>query len=396
MKFHFCDIEPLPGVNRADWLNWRWQLKNSLKSQADFAALFELTGDETKGFEARAQFQIRSTPYYASLASRTNVLDPIRKMILPHASELSADGQQVKDPLGENAHSPLERIVHRYPDRVLFLVTDFCSVYCRYCLRKHFTGQEQSFIGQSGYLKAIDYIKKSPGIREVILSGGDPLTLSHDRLERLLSDLRAIEHIEIIRIGSRMPVVCPMRITADLAKLLRKFSPVYFMTHFNHPAEITKTSAEAIGLLVDHGIPVYNQMVLLKGVNNHPAFVQALSRRLLYLRAKPYYMFQCDPSEGTEHFRISVEESLQIQRELWGRLSGLAMPNLSLDVPGGGGKVGLVPDLLVSQVDGARHYRGWDGVEGVYKNPVGPSELPADLANYLYEWDELKNQRYGK
>lgn len=406
MKFHFREVEPWAVADAkgaqdvhnamADWKNWRWQLKNSLKSQADFAKLFELTPDEVKGFEARAQFQIRSTPYYASLASRTNVNDPVRKMILPHASELSPDGQQVKDPLGENAHSPLERIVHRYPDRVLFLVTDFCSVYCRYCLRKHFTGQEQSFIGQSDYLKAIEYIKKSPGVREVILSGGDPLTLSHDRLERLLTDLRAIEHVEIIRVGSRMPVVCPMRITVDLAKLLRKFAPVYFMTHFNHPAELTKASAEAIGLLVDHGIPVFNQMVLLKGVNNHPAIVQALSRRLLYLRAKPYYMFQCDPSEGTEHFRISVEESMQIQRELWGRLSGLAMPNLSLDIPHGGGKVGITPEFMMSQTDGVRHYRGWDGVEGDYKNPSGAPELPADLENYLYEWNELKDQRYGK
>jgi lysine 2,3-aminomutase len=263
-------------------------------------------------------------------------------------------------------------------------------------LRKHFTGQEQSFIGNQDYATAIEYIKKNVGIREVILSGGDPLTLSEDRIERLLSDLRAIDHIEIIRIGSRMPVVNPMRITEDLAKLLRKFSPVYFMTHFNHPAELTRNSAEAIGRLVDHGLPVFNQMVLLRGINNHPAIVQALSRRLLFLRAKPYYMFQCDPSEGTEHFRISVEESLEIQKEMWGRLSGLAMPNLSLDIPGGGGKVGLVPDFESLREIGVRHYKGWDGIEGTYRNPVNTAQdLPA-IENYVDEWNQIKNQNYGK
>jgi lysine 2,3-aminomutase len=395
MKFHFREIEPWPNAG-SDWTNWRWQMKNSLKEQADFSALFNLSEDEVRGFSARSQFQVRSTPYYASLASRTNGADPIRKMILPHALELSVDGQQVSDPLGENAHSPVQRIVHRYPDRVLFLVTDFCSVYCRYCLRKHFTGQEQSFIGQSDYLKAIEYIRSNPGVREVILSGGDPLTLSEDRLERLLTDIRSVDHVEIIRVGSRMPVVCPMRITSDLAKLLRRFAPVYFMTHFNHPAELTKSSAEAIATLVDHGVPVFNQMVLLRGVNNHPAIVQALSRRLLYLRAKPYYVFQCDPSRGTEHFRTSVEESMQIQRELWGRLSGLAMPNLSLDIPGGGGKVGLVPDYETSCDANVRHYRGWDGIEGSYRDPVSKSDAPSDLASYLEEWRELKDQRYGK
>jgi lysine 2,3-aminomutase len=395
MKLYFREIEPWPDAG-LEWGHWRWQMKNSLKDQADFSKLFDLSSQELKGFEARKQFQIRSTPYYASLASRTDLHDPIRKMVLPHADELNGDGQQVRDPLGENAHSPVERLIHRYPDRVLFLVTDFCSVYCRYCLRKHFTGHEQSFIGQNDYLKAIEYIKKSPGVREVILSGGDPLTLSEERLERLLGDLRAIEHVEIIRIGSRMPVVCPMRITPDLAKLLRKFAPVYFMTHFNHPSELTKSSAEAIATLVDHGIPVFNQMVLLKGINNHPAIVQALSRRLLYLRAKPYYMFQCDPSEGTEHFRISVEESLAIQKEMWGRLSGLAMPNLSLDIPGGGGKVGLVPEFETSRDSGVRHYRGWDGVEGVYKNPVGVLEPPHVAEEYLAEWNGIKNQTYGQ
>lgn len=396
MKFEFREIEPWPGVG-PEWSDWRWQLRNSLKSKSEFASLFELTADESAGFDGKdSLFQIRSTPYYAALADRTQPADPIRRMMIPQRKELRRDGQQMPDPLGEKAHSPLERLVHRYPDRVLFLVTDFCSVYCRFCLRKHFTGQEQAFIGSRDYEAALDYFRRGKGIREVILSGGDPLTLSDEKLERLLGDLRQIEHIEIIRIGSRMPVVCPMRMTPDLVKILRRHAPVFLMTHFNHPAELTRPAAEALERTVDTGVPVFNQMVLLRGINNHAAVVQALSRRLLYLRVKPYYMFQCDPSEGTDHFRTAVDESLAIQRELWGRLSGLAMPNLSLDIPGGGGKVGLVPEFEKEVVSGARIYKGWDGFIGEYRDPEVASELPCDLENYISEWELLKSQPYGK
>ena len=210
------------------------------------------------------------------------------------------------DPLGEEQHSPLNRLVHRYPDRVLFLVTDQCSLYCRYCLRKHFTGNDTAFIGSDEYEAALNYLRAAPGVREVILSGGDPLTLSDGRLEKLFSDLRAIEHIEIIRVASRMPVVCPMRITEGLVGLMRLHKPIYFMTHFNHPRELTFEAAQALERLVDHGVPVFNQMVMLNGINNHSAIVQALARRLVYLRVKPYYIFQCDPSQGSEHFRTPV------------------------------------------------------------------------------------------
>lgn len=392
MKFDFRKVEAFPGVASEDWRSWAWQFRNGLSSEAEFARHFELSSEEREAFRRNPGFQVRSTPYYAALADRVNVNDPIRRMILPHADELSPAGQQVSDPLGERKHSPRERLIHRYPDRVLFLVTDQCSLYCRYCLRKHFTGHDQAFVGSREYEAALEYLRGAHGVREVILSGGDPLTLGDSRLERVLSDLRAIEHIEIIRVGSRMPVVCPMRVTEEVAKLLRKFKPVYFMTHFNHPRELSADAAEALERLVDHGVPVFNQMVLLNGINNHEAIVQALSRRLLYLRVKPYYMFQCDPSEGSEHFRTSVDESMRIQRELWGRLSGLAMPNLSLDIPGGGGKVGLVPDFSSEQ----NEYEGWDGVRGKYLPPQSPSLAPHDLEVYLDEWHGLKNQPYGK
>lgn len=396
MKFHFKKTESFPGVSSLEWNSWTWQFKNGLSRGEEFARYFQLNEKERLAFDGDPAFQVRSTPYYTALADRQNMHDPIRKMILPTLTELESGGQQISDPLGELRHSPRERLIHRYPDRVLFLVTDQCSLYCRYCLRKHFTGQDQAFVGSKDYEAALVYLRGAPGVREVILSGGDPMTLSDGRLERVLTDLRAIEHLEIIRIGTRMPVVCPMRMTDSTIALLRKFKPVYVMTHFNHPRELSFEAAEVLEKMVDHGIPVFNQMVLLNGINNHAALVQALSRRLVYLRVKPYYMFQCDPSKGSEHFRTSVDESVAIQRELWGRLSGLAMPNLSLDIPGGGGKVSLVPDFEVSRNSEQREYRGWDGELGQYKSP-SPAQhlLPTDLSDYLAEWEELKAQPYG-
>lgn len=395
MKFNFQPIEPFPGVDPSDWGSWSWQFRHGLTSLEHFSKYFQLTDEEQEAFTKNPGFQIRSTPYYAMLADRESFHDPVRRMIVPHASELRRDGQQVFDPLGERKHSPLDRLIHRYPDRVLFLVTDQCSLYCRYCLRKHFTGHDQAFVGSKDYEAALNYLRTAYGVREVILSGGDPLTLGDSRLEKVLGDLRSIDHIEIIRIGSRMPVVCPMRITEDLVKILRKHKPVYFMTHFNHPREISGDAAEALERLVDNGVPVFNQMVLLNGINNSAAIVQALSRRLLFLRVKPYYIFQCDPSEGSEHFRTSVEDSLAIQRELWGRLSGLAMPNLSLDIPGGGGKVGMVPNFEIDRSENQITYKGWDGLRGVYLAPITSIQKPPNQKVYEEEWAQITGQRYG-
>ena len=389
----FESVKNVNGVSAEDWGSWGWQLRHSLKTRQDFSKSFSLFPAEEKAFAEGAElFNIRTTPYYASLVGHDE-LDPLRRILMPTSNELLPGAQAFFDPLAEKKNSPVQRIIHRYPDRVLFLVTDICSVYCRYCTRKHFTGQDQAFIKKDEYSEALDYIKSHPGIREVILSGGDPLTLADNQLEKVLSDLRDIEHVEIIRIGTRMPVVCPMRVDEKMAKMIRKYAPVFLMTHFNHPREITKEAATALGHFVDNGVPVMNQMVLLNGVNNHPAIVQALSRRLLFLRVKPYYMFQCDPSEGTDHLRTSVEDSLEIQKELWGNLSGLAMPNLSLDIPDGGGKAGLVPDFQVSESAGVRGYVGWDGVEAQYKNPAVATLKPLDAFLYEQEWAQLKNAK---
>lgn len=390
----FSNVVPDQNVSDSDWNSWQWQLRNSLKTLQHFQTRFQLYPSEVQAFEKGAElFNIRTTPYYAALIGPEEN-DPLRRILMPTSKELLPGTQSYLDPLAEKRNNPAPRIIHRYPDRVLFLVTDICSVYCRYCTRKHFTGQDQAFIKNSEYQAALDYIKSHTGIREVILSGGDPLTLSDSQLEKVLTDLREIEHIEIIRIGTRIPVVCPMRITENLAKIIRKSAPVFLMTHFNHPRELTAEAAIAIATFVDNGIPVMNQMVLLNGVNNHPAIVQALSRRLLFLRAKPYYMFQCDPSEGTDHLRTTIEDSMSIQRELWGNLSGLAMPNLSLDIPDGGGKAGLVPNFEISHSNLVRTYSGWDGVQAEYRNP-DPNQIlkPIDAHLYLSEWNALKNAK---
>lgn len=387
MKPQFFQSRRPEDVSPGDWTNWVWQLRNAMQTKDDFSRVFELSPDEIRGFDgAGSLFQIRSTPYYGSLASPTNPLDPIRMILMPSSRELSSGFQQMLDPLGERRNNPAPRIIHRYPDRALFLVTDTCSVYCRYCTRKHFTASDQAFVKSSDYDQALAYIRKTSGLKEVILSGGDPLTLSDTLLERVLRDLRSIDHVELIRIGSRMPVVCPMRVTPELAAMVRKYHPVYLMTHFNHPREVTREAAEALTLMVDHGVPVFNQLVLLNGVNNHPAIVNALSRRLLYLRVKPYYMFQCDPSEGTDHLRTSIEDSLEIQRALWGRVSGLAMPNFSIDIPQGGGKAAMVPDFQIERVGNRRTFLGWDGIRADYISPESTAiRKPIDAEEYLTE-----------
>lgn len=395
MKFQFSPSKPSPNVDPKDWSSWKWQLRKSPKSLLELSQYLPVSKSESAGLlKSQEIFAFRVTPYYLSLIDSADQEDPIRRIALPRQEELELGQQAFFDPLGERKNSPASRIVHRYSDRVLFLITDFCSVYCRYCTRKHFTGQEQVFPGQVEYQQALDYIRSHPGICEVILSGGDPLTLSNAQLEKVLSDLRQIEHIEIVRIGSRMPVVCPMRVDEELVCILKKYKPVYLMTHFNHPRELTEEAVTALNLISDSGTPIMNQMVLLNGVNNHVAIVQALCRRLLYLRVKPYYLFQCDPSQGTDYLRTPVEQGEQIMKEMWGHLSGLAMPTFSLDIPNGGGKTTLVPNFEVDRKLGQRSYKGWDGVECAYINPAESQVmLPSDFKKYLPEWDQIKRSK---
>jgi len=350
--------------------SWQEQLKHSLKSLSDFEKRIKLTQLEIEAFhEGSELFNIQVTPYYFSLIDQKNPEDPIRKMIMPHKDELTYLENSQEDPLGENNNRPEKRIIHRYADRVLFLVTDMCGIYCRYCTRKHFTGNNQVLPKKSEYELALDYIKSQPSIKEVILSGGDPLTLSNSRLDKILSDIEKIEHVELIRIGSRMPAACPMRLDDDLLMILKRDKPVYLMSHFNHPQELSSYCLSKLKMFTTSGVPILNQMVLLNGINNHEAIVYNLSRKLLSVRAYPYYMFQCDPSPGTEHLKTSIKESLDIQKKLWGKCSGLAMPTFSVDIPSGGGKAYLTPNFIESKNDEEVNFKGFDGVKATYINP---------------------------
>jgi len=393
--FQFRSTGPIGDASPIEWEDWRWQFRRAFRSLVDFQSYFALSPSEIQGFTgADSIFRVQSTPYYTSLASPSDLQDPIRQMILPRGEELSAGAQALFDPLGENKPSNRAgaRLVHRYSDRVLFLLTDLCSVYCRYCTRKHFTANDHVLCSGTELEEAVRYVSARPGIREVIFSGGDPLTVSSGRLETYLKAFYDIPHVELIRIGTRMPVVCPMRIDDELIALFKKYKPVYLMTHFNHPDEITKESARALEDLVDGGVPVFNQMVLLSGVNNHPALVQALSRRLLYLRVKPYYMFQADPSQGTDHLRNSIEDSLGIQKDLWGHISGLMMPTYIIDIPNGGGKAAMVPDFEEKGSEAPlHHFKGWDGVRADYISPKTVRQ--PQLGAYGEEWRRLKEAK---
>ncbi|MBC6415132.1 MAG: KamA family radical SAM protein [Bdellovibrionales bacterium] len=381
MSFCFKPLGRPKSIDKTDWKNWKWQLKQLKNSFQE---------------EKKTLFLAGTTPYYLRLIHRFKESN-LHQIVKPTKYENLPGLQSFKDPLGEEKYSSTPNLIHRYPDRVLFLITDTCGVYCRFCTRKRYTGKQKAFVSKINYKMSLDYIKKNEGIREVILSGGDPLTLSNSLLEKILKDLRVIRHVEIIRIASRMPVVCPMRFTPQLIKILQKYNPVFLMLHFNHPDEITKEVADTLKFIADSGILMFNQTVILNGINNHPAILQALLRRLLYLRVKPYYLFQCDPSEGSDHFRTSIKDSIEIQKELWGRLSGLSLPNLSLDIPEGGGKAVVVPNYLEKIEGNNWTYKGWDGVVNTYKNPRNQSiKKPKNKSFYKKEWFKIKKQKYGR
>ena len=396
MAFSFPSVTNPESIDEKDWNNWKWQLRH-LALNPPFLSEPQRNMLNNNTFKSSSPlFMSGTTPYYFKLLE-TFPENNLREIVFPSKKETRPGLQSMKDPLGEEDHSPTPNLIHRYPDRVIFLVTDTCGIYCRFCTRKRYTGKKQAFISKKVYKDSLDYIKKNQGIKEVILSGGDPLTLSDSLLDSILSDLRNIPHIEILRIGTRMPVVCPMRLTPKLISIFKKHNPLFLMTHFNHPDEITKESADSLNQVANAGVLMFNQTVLLNGINNTAPLLQALFRRLLYLRVKPYYLFQCDPSQGTDHFRNSIQDSKEIQRELWGRLSGLSLPALSVDIPEGGGKVPIVPNFLQKKEQEAWTYKGWDGKVQAYKNPQ--KELikkPKITKSYQEEWNQIKKQSYGK
>lgn len=394
----FKDFTPASRLSQFidwNWFDWKSQIKHGLKTKSMFSEVFNLSYEEEKGFaEGSSIFNIQSTPYYTSLADPENPSDPIRRMILPRGEETLNLAMTQNDPLGENKHRPCERLIHRYADRVLFLVTDYCGIYCRYCTRKHFTGGGKVLPDKNEYKEALDYIKAHPEIKEVILSGGDPLTLSNLKLDKILTDLDEVSSVELIRVGSRMPAACPMRLDEGLLKVFKKKTPIVLMSHFNHHQEVSETAKFYLRRFAEGGVQIFNQMVLLNGINNSAALVYKLSRELISCKVFPYYMFQCDPSPGTTHLQTSIEDSLEIQRELWGYSSGLAMPTYSVDIPSGGGKAYLTPDFITGRTDRGVEFKGFDGVKAVYLNPPKmDKKSPFISMNVLKEWNDIKGSK---
>lgn len=357
-----------PSVSAREWNDWRWQLRNALKTRGQLARFFELTDREEDALSRRrVTLPLSITPYYASLIDLDDPVDPLRRTMIPTSDEFAvADGER-DDPLGEEDHSPVDGIVHTYPDKVLFLATDFCATYCRYCTRSRVVGGGDLPPLQARWRTGLDYISRHPEIRDVLISGGDPLTLSDAKLEWLLSRLRAIEHVEIVRMGTKIPAVLPQRITSALAKLLSRQQPFWLSVHFTHPRELTPDSAKACARLVDAGIPLMNQTVLLKGVNDDVATMRELNEGLLRTRVKPYYLHQCDAVSGSSHFRTSIDTGLKIIDGLHGHTTGYAVPMYMLDAPGGGGKIPLSPDYIVGRKNGTVTVRNREGKRYTYR-----------------------------
>jgi len=361
---------PWGDVDPADFDRWSWQFKHRIDSLEAASRYFELTADEQEALRVTAgRFRFAVTPYYALLADPADPDCPVRRQILPITDEAYVRLGERRDPLGEEEREAAPNLIHRYPDRALLLVTDRCPVYCRFCTRRRIVGRVERQGTKELLAAAFSYIREHSELREVILSGGDALMLGDGMLDFVLGELRRVPHLDILRVATRMPVTCPMRVTPELTEVLRRHAPVYVMTHFNHPRELSDRAAEAVGRLVDAGVPVYNQSVLLRGVNDDVDTIRQLNRDLVYLRAVPYYLHQCDVAEGIEHFRTPLATGLDIIDALRGHTSGLAVPQLCVDVPGGLGKVTVQPDWVVERTPERIVFRTYTGERGEYPEP---------------------------
>ncbi len=348
------------------WNDWRWQLRNQIRDERSLERFIRLTGDERRAIrQLNGHLPLGLTPYYAALAARSA---PLRRTVVPCAEEFRKSRSLLEDPLGEERHSPVPGLVHTYPDKVLFLVTDQCPVYCRFCTRSRLVGTNSGLSNLANWNRALDYIARTPAVRDVLISGGEPLTLSDSRLEWLLRRLRKIPHVELIRISTKAPAVLPQRFTRDLVRMLKRYHPLWLSVHFTHPDELTPEVEAACNRIADAGIPMCSQTVLLKGVNDDPAVMKQLMLGLLKLRVKPYYLHHCDMVAGASHFRTPVQRGLEVIRNLHGHTTGYAAPTYVVDAPGGGGKVPLLPDYVAS-----RHGRRW-----VLKNYRG-RKYPVEL-----------------
>ncbi|MGV1100848.1 KamA family radical SAM protein [Thiovibrio sp. JS02] len=356
-----------PTASEQDWNDWRWQLRNRITSLKKLGRIIDLSDSERQAMAFNgATLPLAVTPYYASLISPDNPGQPIRRAMVPTVSELLVSQGEEHDPLGEDGHSPVPGLVHRYPDRVLFLATDYCSSYCRYCTRSRMVGKRKGH-SLARWQKAIAYIAANPAIRDVLLSGGDPLTMPDEQIEWLLARLRRIPHVEMIRIGTKAPIVLPQRITPELTAMLRKYHPLWMSIHCTHPDELTPEAARACTMLADAGIPLGSQTVLLAGINDSVETMRKLMHGLVKIRVKPYYLYQCDPIMGSAHFRTSVSKGLEIYQGLRGHTTGYAVPNYVIDAPGGGGKIPLIPETVVGRDGNDLLIKNYEG--NVYRYP---------------------------
>jgi lysine 2,3-aminomutase len=350
-----------PLTTTESWNDWKWQLRNAYTGIEDLRKIMKLSDKEVMAINnLKGRLPLRITPYFASLIYKSKYSDPLRRNVVPVVEELLQHNTEQPDPLHEQSFSPVRGIVHRYPDRVLFTVTQVCSSYCRYCTRSHSVGRLDK-LGRQDFEKAFAYIESHKEVRDVLISGGDPLTLSDETLDFILSRIRAIEHVEMIRIGTRVPVVLPQRITDNLIGILRKYHPLFLSLHFSHPDEITTECINACNKLADGGFPLGSQTVLLKGINDNIPVMKDLMHRLLRMRVRPYYLYQCDLIPGSGHFRTTVKKGLEIIKGLRGYTSGYAVPTFVVDAPGGGGKIPLLPDYVVEHDDDRivlRNYKG--------------------------------------
>ncbi len=360
-----------PDVTDEQWNDWKWQVKNRIETLEQLKKYVSLTPEEEEGVKKTlSTLRMAITPYYLSLINPDDPNDPVRRQCIPTGAETHQAAADLLDPLHEDEDSPTPGLTHRYPDRVLFLITDMCSMYCRHCTRRRFAGQTDNECSADRIEKALEYIEKTECVRDVLLSGGDALMVTDKKLEYIISRLRAIPHVEIIRLGTRTPVVCPQRITPELCEMLKKYHPVWLNTHFNHPNEVTAESKKACEMLANAGVPLGNQSVLLRGVNDCVHVMKHLVHELVKIRVRPYYIYQCDLSMGLEHFRTPVSKGIEIIEGLRGHTSGYCIPTFVVDAPGGGGKTPVMPQYVISQAPGKVVLRNFEGVITTYTEPT--------------------------
>jgi len=361
---------PWPQVTREEWNDYRWQLAHRITSIRELSGLRYFSREESEILERVSEaYHLSITPYYLSLLRLDDPDDPIGRQAIPSPEEYFGMDVGEDDPLEEEKDMPVPGLTHRYPDRCLMVVTSFCSMYCRHCTRKRIWAMGESPKTEFELTKMFQYIRRHPEIRDVIVSGGDPLTLPTSRIEYILKGLRKIPHVEIIRIGTRVPVVLPMRIDDELCEVLEKYGPIWVNTQFNHPREVTAEARKACDRLLRAGVPVNNQSVLLKGINDHPEVIRKLNQRLLQAKVRPYYLFQCDMVRGLEHFRTRLSKGIEIMEALRGHTSGLAIPSFVVDIPGGGGKIPLMPNYIVSMGESRTVLRNYEGILVGYEEP---------------------------